>query len=34
MVIYPREAHEIAERNHQLDLLKRVREWYGKYLRG
>jgi dipeptidyl aminopeptidase/acylaminoacyl peptidase len=32
MVIYPREPHGIEERNHQIDLMRRVREWYGKHL--
>jgi dipeptidyl aminopeptidase/acylaminoacyl peptidase len=34
MVIYPREPHGIDERNHQLDLLRRVREWYARYVAG
>ncbi|HLJ65899.1 MAG TPA: S9 family peptidase [Chloroflexota bacterium] len=33
MVIYPREPHGINERNHQLDLLRRVRAWYGRYVK-
>src|SRR5947209_4299448 len=33
MVIYPREPHGIEERNHQLDLLRRVRAWYARYIR-
>jgi dipeptidyl aminopeptidase/acylaminoacyl peptidase len=32
MVIYPREPHGIAERAHQLDLLRRVRAWYARWL--
>src|SRR5436309_11270873 len=32
MVIYPREPHSIAERAHQIDLLKRVRTWYDRWL--
>jgi dipeptidyl aminopeptidase/acylaminoacyl peptidase len=31
-VVYPREPHEIGERNHQIDLLRRVRAWYGRWL--
>ena len=31
-VVYPREPHGIRERNHQLDLLRRVRAWYGRWL--
>jgi dipeptidyl aminopeptidase/acylaminoacyl peptidase len=33
MVTFPREPHGISERAHQLDLLKRVIEWYDKYLK-
>ena len=33
MVIYPRESHTIAERAHQLDLLRRVLAWFDMYLR-
>jgi len=33
MVLYPREPHGIGEEAHQLDLLRRVREWYGRWLR-
>jgi dipeptidyl aminopeptidase/acylaminoacyl peptidase len=33
MVIYPREPHGIRERNHQIDLLRRVRAWFDAYLR-
>lgn len=32
-VIYPREPHGISERMHQIDLLKRVRTWYDRWLR-
>lgn len=32
LVIYPREPHAIRERNHQLDLLRRVREWTERWL--
>ncbi|GCE07423.1 S9 family peptidase [Dictyobacter aurantiacus] len=33
MVLYPREPHGIGERAHQLDLLRRVRRWYDRWLR-
>ncbi|MBV9229921.1 MAG: S9 family peptidase [Chloroflexi bacterium] len=32
-VVYPREAHHIEERAHQIDLLQRVRSWYDRWLR-
>jgi dipeptidyl aminopeptidase/acylaminoacyl peptidase len=32
LVIYPREPHEIGERSHQLDLLRRVRNWVERWL--
>lgn len=32
MVVYPREAHMIAERKHQLDMLERVTEWFDRHL--
>ncbi len=31
-VLYPREGHPIEERAHQLDLLRRVLEWFDSYL--
>jgi dipeptidyl aminopeptidase/acylaminoacyl peptidase len=31
-VVYPRENHPIRERNHQLDLLRRTREWFDRRL--
>jgi dipeptidyl aminopeptidase/acylaminoacyl peptidase len=31
-VIYPREGHSIRERNHQLDLLRRTRAWFDRWL--
>ncbi len=34
LVIYPREPHGIRERAHQLDVLRRVRLWYDRWLRG
>ena len=33
LVIYPREGHRFAERNHQLDLLRRTRAWFKRWLR-
>ncbi|MCA9876624.1 MAG: S9 family peptidase, partial [Thermomicrobiales bacterium] len=32
LVVYPREPHSIRERNHQRDLLRRVREWTARWL--
>ena len=32
LVIYPREGHGFAERNHQLDLLRRTRAWFDRWL--
>jgi dipeptidyl aminopeptidase/acylaminoacyl peptidase len=32
-VVYAREPHELGERAHQVDLLRRVLEWYELYLR-
>lgn len=32
MVTYPREPHGVSERAHQIDLLRRVREWYDRWL--
>ncbi len=32
MVTYPREPHGISERAHQVDLLRRVRAWYDRWL--
>jgi dipeptidyl aminopeptidase/acylaminoacyl peptidase len=31
-VVYPRENHSLRERNHQLDLLHRTREWFDRWL--
>ncbi|MFG1709652.1 alpha/beta hydrolase family protein [Nonomuraea sp. M3C6] len=31
-VVYPREGHSIQERNHQLDLLRRTRAWFERWL--
>jgi dipeptidyl aminopeptidase/acylaminoacyl peptidase len=33
LVVYPREGHGLAERNHQLDLLRRMRAWFDRWLR-
>jgi dipeptidyl aminopeptidase/acylaminoacyl peptidase len=32
-VVYPREGHGMAERNHQLDVLRRTRAWFDRWLR-
>ncbi|MFI6236140.1 S9 family peptidase [Micromonospora sp. NPDC050784] len=32
-VTYPREGHSIRERNHQLDVLRRTRSWFDRWLR-
>jgi dipeptidyl aminopeptidase/acylaminoacyl peptidase len=32
-VVYPREGHGLTERNHQLDLLRRMRAWFDRWLR-
>jgi dipeptidyl aminopeptidase/acylaminoacyl peptidase len=32
LVTYPREPHGIQERNHQLDLLTRVSDWYRRWI--
>jgi dipeptidyl aminopeptidase/acylaminoacyl peptidase len=32
LVVYPREGHGFTERNHQLDLLRRTRAWFGRWL--
>ncbi|MDB5074703.1 MAG: peptidase prolyl oligopeptidase active site domain protein [Chloroflexi bacterium] len=34
LVTYPREGHHIEERKHQTDLLRRVLDWYDRYLKG
>jgi dipeptidyl aminopeptidase/acylaminoacyl peptidase len=33
-VIYPREGHSIVERSHQIDLLRRTRAWFARWLGG
>jgi dipeptidyl aminopeptidase/acylaminoacyl peptidase len=32
LVVYPREPHGIEERAHQIDVLRRVRDWFLKYV--
>jgi dipeptidyl aminopeptidase/acylaminoacyl peptidase len=32
MVSYPREPHGIGERRHQEDVMRRVREWFDRFL--
>ncbi|MEU4805654.1 S9 family peptidase [Actinosynnema sp. NPDC023587] len=32
-VVYPREGHSIRERHHQLDVLRRTRDWFDRKLR-
>jgi dipeptidyl aminopeptidase/acylaminoacyl peptidase len=32
LVVYPREPHGIRERQHQLDILRRVRDWTARWL--
>lgn len=32
LVTYPREPHSVGERVHQLDVLRRVRDFYGRHL--
>ncbi|MBI3460637.1 S9 family peptidase [Candidatus Acetothermia bacterium] len=34
LVIYPREGHGISEKNHWLDLHKRIAAWYDRYVGG
>lgn len=31
-VVYPREGHGLRERGHQLDFMRRTREWYDRWL--
>lgn len=33
-LVYPREGHGLVERNHQLDLLRRTRAWFDRWLAG
>ena len=32
LVVYPREGHWLRERTHQLDVLRRIRAWYDRWL--
>jgi dipeptidyl aminopeptidase/acylaminoacyl peptidase len=32
MVLYPREQHPILEKNHQIDMFRRVRDWYKQWV--
>jgi len=32
-VRYPREPHSFKERNHQIDLLTRIGDWFEKWLK-
>jgi dipeptidyl aminopeptidase/acylaminoacyl peptidase len=32
LVVYPREGHNFTERAHQIDLLERIRAWFGRWL--
>lgn len=34
LVVYPREGHGLRERNHQVDLARRVRGWFDSHLVG
>jgi dipeptidyl aminopeptidase/acylaminoacyl peptidase len=34
LVVYPREGHGLVERNHQLDLHRRTRAWFDRWLGG
>ena len=34
LVVYPREGHLIAERDHQIDALRRTRAWFDRLLAG
>jgi dipeptidyl aminopeptidase/acylaminoacyl peptidase len=33
LVVYPREPHGVRERAHQRDILRRVLDWYDRWLR-
>ncbi len=33
LVLYPREPHGLVERAHQLDFMRRIIEWFDKYLK-
>jgi dipeptidyl aminopeptidase/acylaminoacyl peptidase len=32
LVVYPREGHSLAERAHQLDLMRRMQAWFDERL--
>jgi dipeptidyl aminopeptidase/acylaminoacyl peptidase len=32
LVTYPREGHSVEERNHQVDAIRRVLDWFGEHL--
>ena len=32
LVTYPREGHSIEERNHQINAIRRVLDWFGEHL--
>jgi len=34
LVLYPREPHGLRERAHQLDYMKRIVEWFDRYVKG
>ena len=34
LVLYPREPHGLLEREHQLDFMRRILEWFDQYLKG
>ena len=33
LVIYPRERHNIQQRGHQLDIQRRMLDWFDKHLK-
>ena len=32
MIVYPREGHTVVERLHQQDMIRRITDWYARYL--
>jgi dipeptidyl aminopeptidase/acylaminoacyl peptidase len=34
LVVYPREGHGLVERDHQIDCLHRIRDWFDRHLEG
>ena len=34
LVLYPREPHGLLERQHQLDFMRRILEWFDEHLKG